>query len=113
MEARVGSGIPDVNGAVPGFEFWLELKVCRRKDFDTRGLWRPSQLAFQTKRCKIFPNVWNLIGHEASPCLYLYAGADVLALHTDGPGAASPCLVMQGVRELPLIVDYMGERARA
>ena len=50
IEARVGAGIPDLNGAMTDLEFWLELKVVKTVSFKTEGLWRPGQVAWQMKR---------------------------------------------------------------
>lgn len=82
IEARVGTGIPDLNGAMPDLEFWLELKVVKTVSFKTEGLWRPNQVAWQTKRCRSTPNrVWNVVSYPEGQTVRLYRGDKVFDLN--------------------------------
>ena len=72
IEARVGAGIPDINGAMSCGEFWLELKVCKTKKFKTAGLWRPHQVSWQYSRSTVFRNVWNVISHPEDDRIYFF-----------------------------------------
>ena len=84
----MGAGIPDLNGvmlpdpAAPanGIEFWLELKVCKTKSRLFHSLWRPGQIAWQTARSRVCPNVFNLVSHPLGRCYYLYAGGKLSAI---------------------------------
>jgi hypothetical protein len=82
LEARVGTGMPDINGATKFGEFWIELKVCKTKKFKTEGLWRPSQISWQYKRSEHYCNVWNVISHPAQELIHVYNCRDILALNT-------------------------------
>ena len=84
LEARVGAGMPDVNGAMSQGEFWIENKVCKTKQYKTDGLWRPLQVSWQHNRAKLFLNVWNLVSHPADEKLYLYCCSQIIALNSDG-----------------------------
>ena len=87
IEARVGAGVPDLNGAMTGFEFWLELKVVKTVSFRTEGLWRPGQVAWQMRRAAFTPDrIWNLVSHPAGQSVRLYRGDKVLDLNR-GMGA--------------------------
>ena len=85
LEARVGTGMPDINGVTKYGEFWIELKVCKTKKFKTEGLWRPSQVSWQYNRSQHFQNVWNVISHPAQELIYMYNCRDILDLNTSEP----------------------------
>ena len=83
IEARIGAGIPDINGAMTDIEFWVELKVVRTVKFLTEGLWRPGQIAWQMRRARVTPGgVWNLVSHPSGQSVKLYRGAKVFDLNT-------------------------------
>ena len=99
LEAWVGAGIPDLNGvmlpdtAAPanGIEFWLELKVCKTKSLLLHSLWRPGQIAWQTARSRVCPNIFNLVSHPLGRCYYLYAGGKLSAIAEErGPCTIAP-----------------------
>lgn len=78
----MGTGIPDLNGAMPDLEFWLELKVVKTVSFKTEGLWRPNQVAWQTKRCRSTPSrIWNVVSYPEGQTVRLYRGDKVFALN--------------------------------
>lgn len=81
LEARVGAGMPDINGAVTEGEFWLELKVCKTKKYKTAGLWRPHQVSWQFTRSKVFRNVWNVVSHPEDDKIYLYGCEKIIDLN--------------------------------
>ena len=82
IEARVGAGIPDLNGAMTDLEFWLELKVVKTVSFKTEGLWRPGQVAWQMKRAASTPDrIWNLVSYPAGQSVRLYRGDKVMDLN--------------------------------
>lgn len=103
IEARVGAGIPDVNGAYlwpvsgrsRGIEIWCELKVCKTKQYKTAGLWRPAQIAWQTARSQKMGNVWNLVSHPQAEVVKIYGGDKILNLWEDGTGATEPDMVIR------------------
>lgn len=103
LEAWVGAGIPDVNGAFlwppegqqKGIEIWCELKVCKLKTFKTEGLWRPAQIAYQTRRSIVSDAIWNLVSHPRSETLRIYSGSKVLGLSTDSTGSTEPDLILK------------------
>jgi len=102
IEARVGAGIPDINGAFlwppqgqqSPIEIWVELKVCRTKAFKTSGLWRPAQVAWQTARSFNSTNVWNLVSHPDARVIRIYGGPKVAGLQFDETGEIPPDLVL-------------------
>ena len=103
IEAWVGAGVPDVNGAFQwpangqqqAFEVWCELKVCRTKAYKTNDLWRPCQIAYITRRSCIIANVWNLVSHPRAEVLYIYSGSKTPALSTDSTGSTDPDLILK------------------
>ena len=103
IEARVGAGIPDINGAyqrvvsgrLRGIEIWCELKVCKTKQYKTAGLWRPAQIAWQTARSHKMRNVWNLVGHPQAEVVKIYSGDKILNLWEDGSGSTEPDMVLR------------------
>ena len=102
VENWAGAGVPDVNGAFlwpangreRGIEIWCELKVCKLKSFKTEGLWRPAQIAYQTRRSCISDGVWNLVSHPRAELLYIYSGSKIPQLSTDSTGSTEPDLVL-------------------
>jgi hypothetical protein len=106
IEARVGAGIPDINGAFlwpwqareSPIEIWVEWKVCRTKAFKTAGLWRPAQVAWQTARSRCSRSVWNLVSHPDLSVTKIYSGSKVAALQFDDRGEIPPDMVL-GYRE--------------
>lgn len=107
VEARVGAGLPDINGAMKSGEFWIESKVISTKKFSTVGLWRPSQVAWQFSRSKTFPNVWNLVSHPASEKLCLYSGTHILDLNDPDAPLVDPCLVMTYPVNWNAMIEYI------
>jgi len=106
IEARVGSGVPDINGAVSCCEFWLELKVCKTKKLKTFGLWRPSQISWQFSRSKIFKNVWNVISHPEDNKVYVYGCDKILGLN-EGETTPEPDLILEGPFEWGRLLDFV------
>lgn len=103
VENWAGAGVPDVNGAFLwpangreiGIEIWCELKVCKLKSFKTEGLWRPAQIAYQTRRSCISDGVWNLVSHPRAELLYIYSGDKTSGLSIDSTGSTVPDLVLK------------------
>ena len=103
VENWAGAGVPDVNGAFLwpangreiGIEIWCELKVCKLKSFKTEGLWRPAQIAYQTKRSCISDGVWNLVSHPRTEVIYIYSGDKTSHLSIDSTGSTVPDLVLK------------------
>ena len=103
IEARVGAGIPDINGAyqwpimghLRGIELWCELKVCKTKSYKTAGLWRPAQIAWQTARSAMSNNVWNLVSHPQAEVVKIYSGSRIADLWDDKTGSVEPDLVIR------------------
>jgi len=103
IEARVGAGIPDINGAyqwptsghLRGIEIWCELKVCKTKSYKTAGLWRPAQIAWQTARSSRIRNVWNLVSHPQAEVVKIYSGSRIADLWDDKEGQVEPDLVIR------------------
>ena len=81
VEARVGAGMPDINGVMTSGEFWLELKVCKTKKYKTEGLWRPTQIAWQHKRAGFYKNVWNVVSHPAEEVINVYRCDSIMDLN--------------------------------
>lgn len=117
LEAWVGTGIPDLNGAVysdspapaRGIEFWLELKACASKGRQFHSLWRPGQIAWQTSRCRIYPNVFNLIIHPSVRQLLLYGGWQVSQIaEVKGPCSVDPLMVADCDKAgFDAVIDYI------
>lgn len=119
IEARVGAGIPDINGAFlwppPGqqspIEIWVELKVCKTKQFKTAGLWRPAQIAWQTARSRVSPCVWNMASHPESESLRIYNGSRITDLWDDTTGNIEPDQVLSWSDPLAMFLDMAAARA--
>lgn len=80
--ANAGAGIPDLDGIglKNGLEFKLELKVCSLVGIHLSNLWRPSQIAWQTRRARYGGCVYNLVHHLVSSSLLLHHGRDLIHL---------------------------------
>lgn len=119
IEARVGSGIPDVNGAFlwpsegqqSPIEIWCELKVCKTKAFKTAGLWRPAQIAWQTARSRISPCVWNIVSHPQAEAVKIYNGSRIADLWDDSEGKTPPDLVLKYREPWSVFLDLAAARA--
>ena len=72
VEAWAGAGIPDVNGAIDCGEFWVENKVVKTKSNIQTSLWRPAQIAWQSRRSCIFANVFNLVSRPSADIIEIY-----------------------------------------
>ena len=115
IEARVGAGIPDVNGVFDDdtrLEVWIELKICKTIGFRTQKLWRPAQIAWQTKRSKKMLNVWNLVAHPSSSAYYLYNAVKLQRLVEHGPSSVDPCLLMIGRLDDEQLLQYIRTNSR-
>lgn len=119
IEARVGAGIPDINGAFlwppqgqqSPIEIWVELKVCKTKQFKTAGLWRPAQIAWQTARSRVSPCVWNMASHPESESLRIYNGSRITDLWDDTTGNIEPDQVLSWSDPLAMFLDMAAARA--
>ena len=119
IEARVGSGIPDLNGAcvrLSGgrhvrFELWCELKVCKTKSYKTAGLWRPAQIAWQTARSRCSDTVWNLVSHPQSQSVKIYSGSKIADLWDDKDGKTEPDQVLGYRDPWSMFLDLAASRA--
>lgn len=119
IEARVGSGIPDLNGAYQrpsngrqmAVEIWCELKVCKTKAFKTAGLWRPAQIAWQTARSRVSPCVWNLVSHPQARHVKIYNGSRVAGLWDDADGKIEPDQVLAYGDPWSMFLDMAAARA--
>lgn len=110
IEARVGAGIPDLNGVLcidASKEVWLELKVCKTKRFSVKNLWRPAQIAWQTKRSRRLSNVFNLVSHPSGGVFYIYSAAKLQKLVEEGPLSVAPDLTMHGKIDVAMMLDYI------
>ena len=115
IEARVGAGIPDLNGVLCNnakLEFWLELKICKTASYRPQKLWRPSQISWQTKRSKKMLNVWNLVAHPSCQAYYLYNAVKLQRLVEEGPLSVEPCLMMEKRFDDEALLDYISSNSR-
>jgi len=115
IEARVGAGIPDVNGVFDDdtrLEIWIELKICKTIGYRPQKLWRPAQIAWQTKRSKKMLNVWNLVGHPSCSAYYLYNAVKLQRLVEHGPSSVDPCLLMVGRLDDEQLLQYIWTNSR-
>lgn len=119
IEARVGAGIPDINGAFlwppqvqqSPIEIWVELKVCKTKQYKTAGLWRPAQIAWQTARSRVSPCVWNMVSHPETEVLRIYEGSRITDLWDDQTGNIEPDMVLEYRDPLSMFLDFAAARA--
>ena len=105
IEAWAGVGIPDVNGAAPFGEFWLENKVEERKSIQAVSLWRPNQIAWQTRRSAILPNVFNLVSRPRAEVVEIFSCAKLLDLVVKGQ--ATPDLVLSAPVKWDILIDFL------
>lgn len=105
VEAWSGAGVPDVNGAAEFGEFWLENKVCKSNTLQPVSMWRPAQIAWQTRRSMIFPNVWNLVSRPRAEVVEIYSCKTLLSLVTEGKG--QPELVLSAPVKWHLLFDHL------
>jgi len=105
VEAWSGAGVPDVNGAAPFGEFWLENKVCKSNTLQPDKLWRPAQIAWQTRRSLIFPNVWNLVSRPRTETVEIYNCKTLFELVTKGSG--QPELILCAPVKWELLFDHL------
>lgn len=106
LEARIGAGMPDINGAAIDLEFWLELKVCKTKKYSTAGLWRPMQVSWQMARSKKIRNVWNVVSWPDGDQILIYGCQKVMAL-SDGDKGVMPDLVLHGHADWSVLIDHI------
>ena len=119
VEARVGAGIPDINGAYQWppqgqqspIEIWVELKVCKTKAYKTAGLWRPAQIAWQTARSRVSPCVWNMVSHPEAEVLRIYNGSRITDLWDDTTGNIEPDQTLSYSDPLAMFLDMAAARA--
>tara|TARA_R110000868_G_scaffold299896_1_gene560174 strand:- start:544 stop:1017 length:474 start_codon:yes stop_codon:yes gene_type:complete len=119
IEARVGAGIPDINGAFlwpsngrqSPIEIWVELKVCKTKRYKPAGLWRPAQIAWQTARSRYSGTVWNLVSHPDLSVTKIYGGSKVAGLQFDDTNQIPPDLVLAYGDPWSVFLDFAGARA--
>ena len=119
IEARVGAGVPDINGAFQrssngqqrGIEIWCELKVCKTKRYKTAGLWRPAQIAWQTARARYVSTVWNLVSHPQAGVVKIYNGSRLAGLWDDETGNIEPDQVLEYGTTWAAFLDLAAERA--
>lgn len=105
IEAWAGVGIPDVNGAAPFGEFWLENKVEERKIIQPVSLWRPNQIAWQTRRSAFLPNVFNLVSRPRSDTVEIFSCVKLLDLVVKGQ--ATPDLVLSAPVKWQDLIDFL------
>ena len=119
IEARVGAGIPDINGAFlwppqgqqSPIEIWVELKVCKTKAYKTAGLWRPAQIAWQTARSRVSPCVWNMVSHPESESIMIYNGSRITDLWDDTEGKVEANQILSWGGTLAPFLDMAAARA--
>lgn len=64
------------------FDFYLELKVSKTKKLE-KDLWKPTQIAWQTRASRRLRMVYNLVHRPSSShSFWLWHGRDLLALVT-------------------------------
>ena len=108
LEARIGAGMPDINGAIREGEFWIELKVCKTKKYATAGLWRPMQVAWQMSRARVFPNVWNVVSHPAEDAVYAYGCESVFRLSCGEH--VTPDVILYGTTDWMALIEAVAAR---
>jgi hypothetical protein len=97
--------MPDVNGAAEFGEFWIENKVSATKNVKVEGLWRPSQIAWQTRRSAILTNVWNLVSRPRAGIIEIYSCKKLLDLVTKG--SCQPDLILSAPVKWHLLIDHI------
>ena len=118
----MGAGIPDLNGVIlpdpsapaNGIEFWLELKVCKTKSPLFHSLWRPGQIAWQTARSRVCPNVFNLVLLPSGPKYYLFSGSKLSAMSEErGPCTIAPDYSPTGQESLLDIIRFIARELKS
>jgi hypothetical protein len=94
-----------VNGAAPFGEFWLENKVEERKIIQPVSLWRPNQIAWQTRRSAILPNVFNLVSRPRAGVVEIFSCVKLLDLVVKGQ--ATPDLVLDAPVKWEILIDFL------
>lgn len=121
LEAWAGSGIPDINGAFlwpflsqeSPVEIWCELKVCSTKIFQGRNLWRPAQIAWQTKRSRVTCNVFNLISHPRAEVVRIFGAHKVQFLQDGSIGSSESELdIPYGNGMWTAFLEYAAKRSK-
>jgi len=105
IEAWAGVGIPDVNGAASFGEFWVENKVEHRKLLQAASLWRPPQIAWQTRRSTILPNVFNLVSRPRAEVVEIFSCVKLLDLVVKGQ--STPDLVLSAPVKWQILIDFI------
>ena len=105
VEAWAGVGIPDVNGAAPFGEFWLENKVCKNKVIQPLKLWRPSQIAWQTRRSGVLTNVFNLVSRPRAEVIEIYLCDQILKMVENQQ--VTPVLCLPAPVKWQLLIDFV------
>ena len=119
IEARVGAGIPDINGAFlwppqgqqSPIEIWVELKVCKTKAYKTAGLWRPAQIAWQTARSRVSSCVWNIVSHPQARVVKIYNAQKIAGLWDDDEGKTEPDQILEYGTTWSAFLDLAATRA--
>ena len=110
IEAWAGVGIPDVNGAAPFGEFWLENKVEPRKTIQPVSLWRPAQIAWQTRRAAFFPNVFNLVSRPRAEVVEIFSCSKLLDLVSNAE--TPPDLVLAAPVKWQNLIEFLEAEMR-
>jgi hypothetical protein len=117
LENSVAYGMTDLIGSVnylvtyepKCLDFYLELKFSPTKTL-SRDLWKPTQVAWQTRAARRGRTVYNLVHRPlSSPIYWLYAGIDLLNLVTaEDPEAIVPVAKSNDLNELidAIIADH-------
>ena len=108
IEAWAGVGIPDVNGAASFGEFWLENKVEPRKTIQPVSLWRPAQIAWQTRRGIILPNVFNLVSRPRAEVIEIFSCSKLLDLVSNAE--TPPDLVLAAPVKWQTLLEFLESR---
>lgn len=110
IEAWAGVGIPDVNGAASFGEFWLENKVENRKILQPASLWRPAQIAWQTRRAAFFPNVFNLVSRPRAEVIEIFSCSKLLDLVSNAE--TPPDLVLAAPVKWQNLIEFLEAEMR-
>jgi hypothetical protein len=86
---------------------WCELKVCRTRKFKTLDLWRPAQVAWQTKRSTVSRYLYNLISHPEAREIKIFGGHLVRELQEDADGTVVPDLVLKYRDPWSVFLDFV------
>jgi hypothetical protein len=85
------SGIPDLNGCLDGVEFWLECKLAR----GWKIVVRPSQISWMSRRIRCGGRCFVAVRRKTKSAdeFWLFHGADILTLRTQGIAHVTPIIV--------------------